>query len=175
MVSSMTMPRFNRAIRPVNSRKHIIDLQLGLPIATKISNDLALAVDAPVVTNVTECKVGANVNSIFLNVQFYATSTAALANIYMYVWKNPGSNIAIAQVPNANATGASDMKKLIFHTEMNMSEKNTTAIPRTLFKGVLKLPRHMRRFGQNDQLKIELYSPGVTHDVCIQCIYKEYF
>ncbi len=175
MVSSMTMPRFNRALRPINARKHIVDIQGGLPINTKTSHDLITVVDAPVVANVTECKVGAKVNSIFLNVQFAATSTAALANIYMFLWKNSGDNIAIAQVPNGNVTGTSDLKQLIFHTEMSMSEKNTTAIPRTLFKGVLKIPRHFQRCGQNDTIRIELYSPGVTHDYCIECIYKEYF
>ncbi len=93
----------------------------------------------------------------------------------MYIWKNPGTNIAIAQVPNGNAVGQSDLRKMVIHQEMNMGEKNTTAIPRTLFKGVIKLPRHMQRFGIADQLRIELFSPGVTHDFCVQCIYKEYF
>ncbi len=171
----MTMRHFNRSIRPVNSLKHIIDIQGALPIATKVSNDLALAVQNPDPAAPTEVKIGTKINSIFLNVQSYVTSTAALANIYMYIWKNPGTNIAIAQVPNGNAVGQSDLRKMVIHQEMNMGEKNTTAIPRTLFKGVIKLPRHMQRFGIADQLRIELFSPGVTHDFCVQCIYKEYF
>ncbi len=166
------MTRF-RSLHPVNSRKHTIDIQGALPVATQTRVVLATTVDAPVLANVAEVGTASTVNSIFLNVQFYATSTAALANIYMYIWKNPGSNIAVAQVPNGNNVGASDMKKLVFHQEMSMSEKNTTAIPRTLFKGVLKLPRHMKRFGHNDELLLELFSPGVTHDFCVQCIYKE--
>ncbi len=151
-----------------------MDVQGGLPINTQTRVVLATTVDAPVLATKDEVGTACTINSIFLNVQFYATSTAALSNIYMYVWKNPGSNIAVAQVPNGNQVGASDMKKLVFHQEMSMSEKNTTAIPRTLFKGVLKLPRHMRRFGYNDELILELFSPGVTHDFCVQCIYKEY-
>ncbi len=167
------MTRF-RSLRPINSRKHTIDSQQALAIDTQTRVVLAATVDSPVLANVTEVGTASTVNSIFLNVQFYATSTAALSNIYMYVWKNPGANIAVAQVPDGNKVGASDMKKLVFHQEMSMSEKNTTAIPRTLFKGVLKLPRHMRRFGYKDELLLEMYSPGVTHDFCVQCIYKEY-
>ncbi len=169
----MTMARF-RNLRPVNSRKHVIDQQGGTTIDTAVNHDLAQTVDAPVLANVTEVGTACTINSIFLNVQFAINSTQALANFYMYVWKNPGSNIAAAQVPKANAVGASDMKKLVIHQEMMMGEKNTTGIPRTLFKGVLKLPRHMRRFGYNDELRIELLSVGTTAEYCIQCIYKEY-
>ncbi len=168
------MPRFRTRLRPVNSRKHIVDRQGGIPIATQTREQVAQAVDSPVLANADEVATASTINSIFLNIQVAATSTAALANMYMYIWKNPGSNIAVAQVPNANVVGTSDLKKLVFHQEMTMTEKNTTAIPRTLFKGVLKLPRHMRRFGYNDELNIELFSPGVTMDYCIQCIYKEY-
>ncbi len=174
MTVQMTMPRFNRNLRPVNSIKHVIDIQGALPIATLVEEDIINAVDAPVLANKTEVITGSRVNSIFLNIQTSVSSTAALANIYMYIWKNPGANIAVAQVPNGNQVGASDMKKLVIHQEMNMGEKNTTAIPRTLFKGVIKLPRHMRRFGIKDVLRVVLYSPGVTHDYCIQSIYKEY-
>ncbi len=168
------MPRFRRNLSPINSRKHTVDSQQALAIDTQLRIPLAVTVDSPVLANNTEVATASTVNSIFLNVQFAASSTAAIANIYMYIWKNPGANIAVAQVPDGNKVGVSDMKKLIFHQEMSMSEKNTTAIPRTLFKGVLKLPRHMRRFGYKDELLLEMYAPGVTHDVCVQCIYKEY-
>ncbi len=172
----MTMSfRRQRNIRPVNSIKHVVDLQGAIPVNTKVTNDLMLAVQDPDPTVAKEINNGCAINSIFLNVQSYVTSTAALANIYMYVWKNPGSNIAIAQVPDGNKVGTSDLRKLVIHQEMNMGEKNTTAIPRTLFKGVIKIPRHMRRFGITDVLRIEMFSPGVTHDFCIQCIFKEYF
>ncbi len=90
----------------------------------------------------------------------------------MAVFKNPGNNVS--PLPNANVIGTSDTMKLFFHQEMIMTEKNTTAFPRTLFKGVLMLPRHMRRFGHDDKLGLLLYAPGVNVDFCIQCIYKEY-
>ncbi len=171
----MTMARrFNQSKRPINSVKHIVDIQGALAGATLVVNDLVHANDSPVIANTTEVETASNVNSIFLNVQSSVSSTSALANMYMFVYKNPGTNIAIAQVPQGNATGASDFKKQIFHTEMIMGEKNTTAIPRTVFKGVLSIPRHMRRMAPNDSIVIALYSPGVTWDFCIEAIYKEY-
>ncbi len=163
--------RFNRYLHPVNTKKHVIDQQGGLVVATQQSIGLVKGVDAPTLGVTNSCAVGSTVKSIFLNVQVYATSTAALANCYLIVYKNPGNNIAT--FPNANVTGSSDTKKLIFHTEMVMLEKNTTGLPRNLFKGVLRIPRHMQRVGQDDVIAIQLFSPGVTVDFCVECIYKE--
>ncbi len=165
------MTRFTR-MRPVKSLKHIVDKQGGLTVGALQAENLVNAVDAPLTaSNPDQVEVGSTVNSIFLNVQVSATSTAALANVYMYILKNPGNNLALA---NPNAIGVSDIRKFVIHQEMTMTEKNTTAIPRTLFKGVIKLPRGYRRFGVNDRLQVVLLSPGVTYDYCVQCIYKEY-
>ncbi len=171
MAHRVTMGRFTR-MRPVKSLKHIVDIQGGLTVNSKQDEDLIRASDAPVFsTNPQDVETGSTVNSIFLNVQVAATSTAALANVYMYVMKNPGNNITEV---NANVVGTSDIRKHVIHQEMIMTEKNTTAIPRTLFKGVIKLPRGMKRFGIEDRLILSLLSPGTTYDYCIQCIYKEY-
>ncbi len=166
--------RRNNRLHPVNSIKHVVDIQGGLTIDTSVEHQLVEGVDAPVHTADSDhVRQGSVVNSIFLNVQFAATSTAALANIYMFVYGNPGGNIPAGSIPKGNAIGISDFRSMVFHQEMSMSEKNTTAIPRTLFKGVLKLPRKFRRIGMNNQIGISLYSPGVTFDYCIQAIYKE--
>ncbi len=161
-------------LRPVNSRKHVIDVQGALGVDTPAFEAMADTVDAPVLANSKDVQTGCTINSIFLNIQVAATSTASIANVYMFIYKNPGANIPTASIPNGNVVGASDFKKQIFHQEMIMTEKNTTAFPRTLFKGVLKIPRHFRRFGYDDVMTIQLYSPGTTYEYCIQCIYKEY-
>ncbi len=132
------------------------------------------ALDAPVLANVDEVETGSRVNALFLNVQVAASGTAALANVYMMIYKNPGNNIAVGQVPNANVVGSSDFKKQVFHQEMIMTEKNTTAISRTLFKGVIMIPRVYKRQAINDKIIIALFTPGVNFDYCFQCIYKEY-
>ncbi len=158
-------------LRPVNTRKHIIDNQGGLIGGTAANVDLVQGVDSAVVSAAEEVEVGAHVKSFFLNVQVAATGTASLANVYMMVYGNPGNNIS--SFPNANVIGTSDVKKMVFHQEMIMTEKNTTAFPRTLFRGVIKVPRKFNRIGQDDRIKIQLFSPGVNYDYCFQCIYKE--
>ncbi len=169
------MPRrFMSQKRPIHSIKHIVDNQGGLIAGTQALVTLIDAVDAPVLAQSDEVEVRSRVNSIFVNVQVATTSTGALANVYCFFYKNPGNNIPSASYPNGNAVGINDTKKLIFHQEMIMTEKNTTGIPRTLFKGVLSIPRHMRSMAISDKIKIALYSPGVTYDYCVQCIYKEY-
>ncbi len=164
------MGKFTR-LRPVQSLKHIFDKQGGLAVGTTESNNLVLAKDAPVLANTEEVITGSTVSAIFLNVQVSATSTAALANVYLVVYKSPGGNLASI---NPQTVGSNDNKRFVIHQEMTMLEKNTTSIPRTLFKGVIKIPRGYKRFGYNDVLKINLRSPGVTMDYCIQCIYKEF-
>ncbi len=166
------MPYRNRSNkRPINSVKNIIDSQGGLVAGTAQLVSIANAKDNAALTDVDGVEIGATINSIFLNVQVSASGTAALANVYMIVFKNPGGNLVF---PNGNVLGTNDNKKHVFHQEMLMTEKNTTAIPRTLFKGVLMLPKHMRRMGFNDDLQLQLFAPGVNFDFCVQCIYKWY-
>ncbi len=171
-----TMVFRNRALRlrPVNSVKHVVDIQGGLVAGTQTAATLIESVDNPVVSNSTDVATASNVRAIFLNVQVAATGTAALANVYFYVAKNPSNQIATASFPNGNVVGVSDLKKLIIHQEMLMTEKNTTAIARTMFRGVVMIPRHMQRMGQDDELQIFLFAPGVNFDFCVQCIYKEF-
>ncbi len=157
-------------LRPVHSIKHVVDIQGGVVAGTQANNDLIESVDAPTVAIADRVETGSTVNAIFLKVEAYATSTAALANFYMIVWKNPGGNIT-APVPNQ--VGVDDDKRFVIHQEMVMMEKNTTGNPRTVFVGVLKIPRGYKRFGINDKLEISVLSPGVSSDFCIQCIYKE--
>ncbi len=167
------MARFSRNNkRPINSVKHVIDDQGGLVAGTQTIVELADAVNAYALADSNGVPTGSNVNSIFLNVQVASTLNTALANVYMMVYKNPGSNIGA--IPNANVIGVSDFKKQVFHQEMIMTEKDNTGNPRTLFKGVLSIPRHMRRMGADDTITVALFSPGITYDYCLQAIYKHY-
>ncbi len=160
-----------RSLHPVHTLKHIIDKQGGLVAGTKTTEVLVNAKDSPIInTNPGDVEHGSTVNAIFLNVQVAATGTAALANVYMYVVKNPGNQLSLV---DPNVVGTSDIRKFIIHQEMIMTEKNTTAIPRTLFKGVISIPKHMRRMGIADRLQVVLLSPGVNYDYCLQSIYKE--
>ncbi len=158
-------------LRPVHSIKHVVDKQSAITAGTAENQFLVSAEDAPVLSDVDAVETGSTVNSIYLNVSAYATSEAALANVYMIVFKNPGGSIGS---PIPNAVGASDNKRFVIHQEMRMLGGSTTEIPVTLFRGIIKIPRGYRRFGINDKLTIRLLAPGVNIDYCVQCIYKEY-
>ncbi len=167
------MPRFrqNMAIRPVHRIKHVVDQQGGLVAGTQGNQNIATTVDAPVLANTKECETGSKINGFYIKCEVYATSTAALANCYFALFKNPGGNIT---APAPNNVGVNDNKRFVIHQEMVMMEKNTTGNPRTLFNGVIKIPRGYRRNAPNDVWTIALLSPGVSVDFCIQCHYKEF-
>ncbi len=162
--------RFN-SMRPVNRIKHVFDLQQGGVLAVQINTPVILAVDNPVLANRIEVQTGATVNAIYLVVEASATTAAALANFYVTVFKNPGGNLG---TPVGNAVGASDNKKYVIHQEMVMLQKLVTGNPRTVFKGVIRIPKGYRRFGPNDELIVATFSPGVNTDQCLQVIYKEF-
>ncbi len=159
------------ALRPVHRIKHVIDIQGGTSVATNSTNNLIVTVDAPVLANPTEVETGSKVNGIYIKCEVSATSSAALANVYMIIFKNPGNNLT---PPTPNAVGVNDDKRFVIHQEMVMVQKVDASNPRTLFNGVVVLPRGYRRFGPNDRLQLVLRSPGITTDFCVQAHYKEF-
>ncbi len=133
---------------------------------------MVVADDDPVISSPSQVITGSTVNGIFLTVEVVNTGvTGVLANAYMMVMKNPGGNLTF---PNPNIVGTSDNKKYVIHQEMIMLQMVDNSNPRTLFKGVIVLPRHMRRFGPNDLLQLAIFSPGVEISGCSQVHYKEF-
>ncbi len=167
--------RFRRSrgnsLRPVNRIKHVVDVQAGLVLNVLGFNNLIITSDTPDLANTPEVETGSTVNGIYLKVEVYATTAAALSNVYMAIAKNPGGNLAM---PNPNAVGVSDNKKYIIHQEMVMLEQSVNGNPRTLFNGVIAIPRGYRRNGPNDQLQFLIIAPGVNINYCFQCHYKEF-
>ncbi len=172
----MTMVRrMNMSKRPIHSIKHVIDFQGGVAADTNLITPLVDGSDAPTLAIEESCEVGARVNAVFLNVTVQTlVASGALNNIYMFVYGNPGNNIGSASIPKGNAVGVSDFKNMIFHQEMTMIDSTANgAIPKTLFKGVISIPRKFRRIGVDDRIAVIVYST-LANSVCIQCIYKEY-
>ncbi len=163
--------RINLAIRPVDRIKHVVDKQQGISAGTTVFDPLITSKDAPVIANTNEVQTGSKVNGIYLRVEAYATTSGALANFYMYVGKSPGNSLTL---PNPNVVGASVLKKYIIHQEMVMMEQSVNGNPRTVFNGVIKIPRGYIRNGPDDQLFVAFLAPGVNVSVCFQCHYKEF-
>ncbi len=170
-MSSRYRSRNQNRLRPVNRIKHVRDSQGGVALGVATDIDVIVADDNPVLTNNSEVLTGSTINGIYLKEEVYATTAGALANVYMLVFKNPGGNLTI---PPANAVGINDNKKYVIHQEMVMLERSVNGNPRTLFNGVIVIPRGYRRFGPNDKLTVRVFSPGVNFDNCLQCHYKEF-
>ncbi len=161
------------SMRPVNRIKHVVDRQSALTAGSGENTVLLNTVDTPTLADTDGVETGSKVNGIFLVVEVTRTGTTSdvLANFYMYVGKNPGGNLALLE---ANVVGVSDNKKYILHQEMVMMQGFNAGNPRTVFKGVIVIPRGYRRNGLNDQLVLRVFSPGVAVNYCIQCHYKEF-
>lgn len=135
------------------------------------NTNLVTATDTPTLAALDSVITGSAVHGIYLKVEVSATTAAALANVYLSVFKNPGGNLG---VPAPNNVGGNDNKKYVIHQEMVMLQKNAAGNPRTLFNGVIVIPRHYQRFGPNDILSMHVLAPGVNIDLCLQCHYKEF-
>ncbi len=160
------------SLRPVHRIKHVVDQQFAVPIGgANTVVELIKTVDAPVLANTTEVETGSKVNGFYLKIEALPTSEAALSNLYVIFTKNVGNNLTF---PAANQVGASDNKRFVIHQEMVMGSDSVNANPRTVFSGVVAMPRGYRRMGPDDRVKLEFLSPGITWNVCIQCHYKEF-
>lgn len=158
--------------RPIQSIKHIIDDQQAIAAGVQIAITLAQAVDNPVLANGAEVQKGSRINALYLNVQVRGTAAAGvLGNVYMFLFKNPGTNIP--SVPNGNVLGVADEKRQVFHQEMRMLSDGADSIPVTLFQGVIRVPKVFRTMRMSDTISCFVFSPSGT-EVCLQCIYKEY-
>ncbi len=163
--------RRGQSLRPINRIKHVVDVQYGEAQGAFTKTQLIKTVESPVLANVTEVEIGCTINGIYLKVEANATSSAALSNFYLIIYKNPGGNLADI---NPNAVGIDDNKRFVIHQEMIMFQQVTNSNPRTIFNGVIVIPRGYRRFGPNDLLTMRTTSPGTSTNVCLQCHYKEF-
>ncbi len=167
----MVFRRRGMGIRPVHRIKHVIDAQGGLVLNVQGSTILASSVDAPVLATTNQVESGCTINGIYLKIEVSASTAAALANVYLSVEKNPGNNLVM---PAPNNVGASDNKKYVIHQEMVMLQQVDPSNPRTLFNGVIVIPRGYRRMAINDIINVRLFAPGVNINFCIQAHYKEF-
>ncbi len=173
----MEMPfrsrRFNPRLRPINRIKHVVDIQSALAAGSGEFQVIAQTLDTPTVADTDGVETGSTVNGIYLKVEVTRTGTTSdvLANVYLYVAKNPGGNLTL---PAANVVGGDDNKKYVIHQEMVMLQGTNAGNPRTLFNGVVVIPRGYRRFGPADQLVIRVQTPGVAINYCVQAHYKEF-
>ncbi len=168
--------RRGRALQPINSIKHIIDAEGSLsggltsttPIATAVPN-----VDTTVFKP-GDIRVGAKINGFFISLFIIgATGAGILGSLNWYIIKIHDGQSSVA--PGPGVTGVSKIRNQIFHEEKGLSG-SADGTPMA-FKGVIAVPRGMRRMREGDQFQISVQSQDATNDAffCLKAIYKSYF
>ncbi len=170
------MPRhYKMALRPINRIKHVVDSSVTLAAAVNGNFAIALATDTPTLAATTNVETGCKINGFYLRVEAAsneAIDLGAIPNFYMIVWKNVGGNLTD---PVPNAVGANDNKRFVIHQEMTMLEnKGQGSNARTVFNGVVVVPKGMRRMGPNDEWQVQIFCPALATVVCFQAHYKEF-
>ncbi len=172
----MMVARFRRsmALRPINRIKHVVDSSATLAAGTVLTNVIVQSTDTPTLAATNSVETGAKVNGIYLRVEVASNDaqvTGAIPNVYMAISKDPGGNLAAV---DPNNVGASDNKRFVIHQEMAMIQNVVSSNPRTLFNGVIAIPRGYRRMGPNDAINITFESPQLDISLCWQAHYKEF-
>ncbi len=169
----MYMARMSSSLHPIQRIKHIIDSEGALVAGTQSITPLIVASDTPALASVTQVITGSKVHGIYLHVEVSHTSGVGRPNVYMAVIKDPAG--LLTTVSNINSMGDSNQKKFVIHQEMIMMSGDAgNGLPRPIFNGVIKIPKHMQRFAPTDRLIVVLLSPTVAADFCMQCHYKEF-
>ncbi len=172
---------FNRSIRPVQSIKHVVDTATtAVPAGLVSTVPIIISNDDPSNDLVTQVQTGSTVNSFYLRIEMLHNSGTwvTVPRLYMSIQKNPGNNLNTVYPANV---GPSDNKKWIIHQEMMMTTgiaADDNSFPRTMFQGVIKIPRGYKRNGTADRMNInfslDVMETTATVTVCVQCIYREY-
>ncbi len=168
--------RYSRmALRPINRIKHVVDSSATVAQAVVGVHVIAQATDTPTLAATASVETGCKINGFYIRVEVAsneAIDLGAIPNVYLIIAKSPGGNITF---PAPNAVGASDNKRFVIHQEMTMIEnKGQGSNARTLFNGVIVIPKGMRRMGPTDEWQVNVLCPALATVQCFQSHYKEF-
>ncbi len=183
MVKKVVFRRFNRSKSPINSVKHIAEVSTVLAATTNtVFLTVVDNVDTYTISDTNGVPTGATVNSFYLSAYFIAEGGEVANEVPLVDWyiiKDPGgtygSTFDSSHLPTPGATGLHVNKRHIIHTEKGLAgggDASTAGLP-MIFKGVILIPKHMRRIAQNDKITIAARANFATKG-CMQAIYKHY-
>ncbi len=171
------MARRYSNIMPINRIKHVVDFQTAVPVNVDLPQAIVITVDQPALTTSTQVATGSKINAFFFTVEIVATesNTGKTPNFYLYLAKNPGNNLTLL---TGNGVGVDDNKRFVIHQEMVMVQGSAgdDGVPRNVFKGVIVVPKGMRRNGPKDRWVINLFAPStsIATVACGEVHYKEF-
>ncbi len=164
------------SLRPVVRTKHVVDTAGEL--AGGNTSTITLGLEKPVRADPfdpAQIVLAGSVNGIFLSI-FIIGATGAPLNgaIDWYIAKRRSGQQKSTEFPEPGQTGISDIRNQIFHEEKGLAGSGD-GTPMA-FKGVVVVPKHMRRTRSNDEFFIKLKSVDVTNNAtfCVKAIYNEY-
>ncbi len=121
-----------------------------------------------------DVRVGSTVNGFFITVFIIGSTGAPVAGSQNWLlWKEHEGQAGVA--PNSTVTGTSKVRNQIIHQEKGLvGSGDGTAMA---FKGVIKVPKSMRRMREGDSWAIRLNNndSGVDTNFCLRAIFKSYF
>ncbi len=170
-------------LRPINSRKNVVDASSVIPAGTNtVFDNIIAGVDQADLPSVEEVTTGSRVNGMYLS--FFAISEGGeIANevplVDWYIIKDSGGAFGTAfdatHLPTPGTTGVHINKRWILHEEKGLTgggDVSLAGVP-MIFKGVIGIPKHMRRIAIGDIFKICVRSNFATK-MCTKFIYKWY-
>ncbi len=170
--------RGSRMGTQIHSIKHVVDSQGALAGAGQSVNEIATAVvTRSAVFNPAEVEVGETVNGFFISLFVLGATGAGLDGaIDWYISKSRAGQTygGGGTFPQPGATGVSSVRNQIFHEEKGLAgSADGTAM---VFKGVIVVPKSMRRMREGDTFTIVIRSLDATNNAnfCIKAIYKSF-
>ncbi len=167
--------RFQSSRRPVSSIKHIIDAT-GALSNTRVVVPLLTAIgDDPNPFDPSKVKFGASVNGIYLSLFIIGSSgTAVQGPQDWYIGKRHAGQDVLSDMPIPGQTGLSLLRNQVIHEEKGLvGSGDGTAMA---FKGVIVIPRGMRRMREGDEWFVVLRSGDNTNnpEFCLKAIFKSF-
>ncbi len=121
-----------------------------------------------------DVRVGASVNGFFITIFIIGSTGAPVAGSQNWIlWKLHEGQAGVA--PNAGNTGTSKVRNQIIHQEKGLvGSGDGTAMA---FKGVIVVPKGMRRMREGDEWAIRMNNNDASNDTnfCVRAIFNSYF
>ncbi len=155
--------------------KHVVDSEGGLVAVTDSINQLAITVNQRATTfSPTEVLLGSTVNGFFISLFVIGASGAGLPGAQNWYIAKRRSGQAFTDFPNPGNTGTSQVRNQIFHEEKGLAG-SADGTPMA-FKGVIAVPKGMRRMREGDEFFINIRNNSSTEgaNFCLKAIYNEF-
>ncbi len=163
-------------VAPINTIKHYVgNPSFIVALGTKITNELADVVAAPVSTQREKIAEGSLIKSVHYEYWIMAAgSTGTTTQFVMTIEKSPSGTADPTFADMLNLGGYDNKKNILYTTQGVLSAKidGTTAVP--VIRDWLLIPKGKQRFGLKDRLLITFATVENPLVVCGITTYKEW-